>query len=75
MRLFIDKISTKLIYLKRSKGELTIVISETNIKDKKLDTEITIKKIRKYLKKYSLKDTVDLIMQVKKVKKKFIIYV
>ena len=70
MRLFIDKISTKLIYLKDLKGELTIVISETNIKDKKLDTEITIKKIRKYLKKYSLKDTVDLIMQVEKRSKK-----
>ena len=58
------------LFKKDLKGELTIVISETNIKDKTLDTEITIKKIRKYLKKYSLKDTVDLIMQVEKRSKK-----
>ncbi len=58
------------LFKKDLKGELTIVISETDIKDKKLDTENTIKKIREYLKKYSLKDTVDLIMQVEKRSKK-----
>ena len=38
------------LFKKDLKGELTIVISETNIKDKKLDTEITIKKLESILK-------------------------
>ena len=44
------------------KGELTIVISEDNIKVKKFDEEKVVNKIKKYLKKYTLKDTVNLIL-------------
>ena len=54
------------------KGELTVVISEKNIKDKALDKEKIIKKARKYLKKYSLKDTVNMILETEKLKKKVV---
>ena len=52
------------------KGELTIVISEKNIKKKVLDKEKIVNKAKKYLKKYSLKDTVDLILESEKTNKK-----
>ena len=52
------------------KGELTIVISENNNKVKKFDEEKIVNKIKKHLKKYSLKDTVDLILETEKVNKK-----
>ena len=52
------------------KGELTIVISEDNIKVKKFDEEKVVNKIKKYLKKYSLKDTVALILETEKINKK-----
>ena len=52
------------------KGELTIVISENNNKVKKFDEEKIVNKIKKYLKKYSLKDTVNLILETEKVNKK-----
>ena len=52
------------------KGELTVVISENNIKLKKFDEEKIVNKIRIYLKKYSLKDTVNLILEIEKVNKK-----
>ena len=54
------------------KGELTVVISEKNIKNKALDKEKIIKKARKYLKKYSLKDTVNMILETEKLKKKVV---
>ncbi len=54
------------------KGELTIVISEKNIKEQKYDEKKIVNKIKKYLKKYSLKDTVDLILETEKVNKKMI---
>ena len=54
------------------KGELTVVISEKNIKDKALDKEKIIKKARKYLKRYSLKDTVNMILETEKLKKKVV---
>ena len=54
------------------KGELTVVISEKNIKDKALDKEKIIKKAKKYLKKYSLKDTVNMILETEKLKKKVV---
>ena len=59
------------------KGELTVVISENNIKSKIIDEEKIVNKIKKYLKNYSLKDTVNLILETEKInkKKKFIIYV
>ena len=52
------------------KGELTVVISEVNNKFKKFDDKKISTVIRKYLKKYSLKDTVDLIFQSEKLNKK-----
>tara|TARA_B100000902_G_scaffold396412_1_gene457324 strand:+ start:22 stop:861 length:840 start_codon:yes stop_codon:yes gene_type:complete len=52
------------------KGELTIVISEDNNKSVKIDEEKIVNKIKKYLKKYSLKDTVDLIVETEKINRK-----
>ena len=52
------------------KGELTIVISESSTKVKKFDEEKIVNKIKKYLKKLSLKDTVKLIYETEKVNKK-----
>ncbi len=52
------------------KGELTIVISEKNNKNVKFDEKKIVNKIKKYLKKYSLKDTVKLILETEKLSKK-----
>jgi len=52
------------------KGELTVVISEKNIKDKFFDEKKIIKKAELYLKKYSLKDVVELLFESEKVNKK-----
>ena len=52
------------------KGELTIVISESDKKVKRFDEEKIVNKVRKYLKKYSLKDTVNLISEIEKINKK-----
>ena len=52
------------------KGELTIVISENDKKVKKFDEEKIVNKIKKYLKSYSLKDTVNLILETEKINKK-----
>ena len=57
------------------KGEITVVISEINLKGKvKLevdDKEKIVKKAKKYLRKYSLKDTVNIIcLETKKMNKK-----
>ena len=52
------------------KGEFTIVISENNNKTKKIDEEKIVNKIKKYLKKYSLKDTVSLILETERINKK-----
>ena len=54
------------------KGELTVVISETENKIVKLDEEKIVNKIKKYLKKYSLKDTVNLILETERMNKKTI---
>ena len=54
------------------KGELTVVISENNIKSKIIDEEKIVNKIKKYLKNYSLKDTVNLIQETEKINKKYI---
>tara|TARA_Y100000022_G_scaffold119698_1_gene103437 strand:+ start:64 stop:900 length:837 start_codon:yes stop_codon:yes gene_type:complete len=51
------------------KGELTIVISERK-KTITYDEEKIVYKIKKYLKKYSLKDTVNLILETEKINKK-----
>ena len=52
------------------KGELTIVISENNEKFKKFDELKIVNKAKKYLKKYTLKDTIDLILETEKINKK-----
>ena len=54
------------------KGELTIVISEKVKKAKSFDEEKIVNKAKKYLKKYSLKDTVNLIFETEKINKKII---
>ena len=52
------------------KGEITIVISERIDKNRKFDEEKIVNNIKKYLKKYSLKDTVDLIVKAEKINRK-----
>ena len=52
------------------KGELTVVISEKKIKDKYFDKDKIINKATKYLKKLSLKDTVELILETEKANRK-----
>ncbi len=51
------------------KGELTVVISEKNMKTVVFDKQKIVNKLKKYLKKYSVKDTVDLIIKTEKIKK------
>ncbi len=63
----IDKLK---LFKSKIKGELTIVISESINKKKKYDEEKIVNNIKKYLKKYSLKDTVDLIVNVEKINRK-----
>ena len=63
----IDKLKSPINSIK---GELTIVISENDKKIKKFDEEKIVNKIKKYLKNYSLKDTVNLILETEKINKK-----
>ena len=52
------------------RGEITIVISESDAKIKKFDEEKIVNKIKKYLKNYSMKDTVNLILETENINKK-----
>ena len=52
------------------KGELTVVISEIKSKVQSINKEKIINKAKKYLKKYSLKDTVALISETENANKK-----
>ena len=63
----IDKIN---MFKTSIKGELTVVISEKNIKDKFFDEKKIIKKAKIYLKKYSLKDVVEILFESEKISKK-----
>ncbi len=63
----VDKIN---MFKSQTKGELTIVISEKNIKDKFFDEKKIITKAKLYLKKYSLKDVVELLFETEKMNKK-----
>ncbi len=63
----IDKIN---MFKTPLKGELTVVISEKNTKDKYFDENKITEKARMYLKKYSLKDVVELIFETEKINKK-----
>ena len=49
---------------------MTVVISDTSLRKGQTDKSIIINKAKKFLKKYSLKDTVDLILETEKFKKK-----
>ena len=62
----IDKIE---LFQSSIRGELTIVISENNKKGKNFDEKKIVNKIKKYLKKYSLKDTVNLLLETEKLNK------
>ncbi len=52
------------------KGELTVLISEKISKEKTFDEKKIVNKIKKYLNKYSLKDTVNLMLKSEKISKK-----
>ena len=52
------------------KGELTVVISEKKTKDEININEEIILKAKKYLKKYSLRDVVELLFKTEKINKK-----
>ena len=52
------------------KGEITIVISEKKNNTKIFDEKKIVNKIKKYLKNYSLKDTVNLIVETENINKK-----
>ena len=52
------------------KGELTFIISNMDLKEKTINEEKIINKAKKYLKKYSVKHTVDLIMETEQINKK-----
>ena len=64
-----DEINNLKMFKSPLKGELTVIISES-YENKDLDKKKIIKKARNYLKKYTLKDTVDLIFQSEKINKK-----
>ncbi len=67
---FREEIKNLKLFKNSFKGELTVVISEINNKIKEFDDKKISIQARKYLKKYSLKDTVDLIYQSEKINKK-----
>ena len=52
------------------KGELTVIISNQNSNIKRFNEEKIVNKAKKYLKKYSLKDTVNLILETEKINRK-----
>ena len=64
------KIDTINMFKTKLKGELTVVLSEKNIKNKILDESEIKKKAKIYLKKYSLKDVVELLFKSEKIHKK-----
>ena len=52
------------------KGEITLVVSNDNSNNKPINMERIINKAKNYLKKYSVKDTVDLIIKTENISKK-----
>ena len=58
------------LFKNKLKGEITVVISEKKTQQDTFNEVKIINKAKKFLKKYSLKDTVDLILETEKVKKK-----
>ena len=67
---FREEIDNIKLFKNQLKGELTVVISDTSLRKGQTDKSIIINKAKKFLKKYSLKDTVDLILETEKFKKK-----
>ncbi len=65
-----EEIDNLKLFENNLKGELTIVISENDKKIKIFDEKKIVNKVIKYLKKYSLKDTVNLISETEKINKK-----
>ena len=65
-----EEIDDLKIFENNLKGELTIVISENDRKVENYDEEKIVNKVKKYLKKYSLKDTVNLISETERINKK-----
>jgi len=63
----VDKIN---LFKTPLKGELSVVISDEKIKKKVLDENNIVKKARLYLKKYSLKDVVELLFESERINKK-----
>ena len=56
--------------LNRSKENLLLLYLKKFLKKKKINKEKIVKKIKNYLKKYSVRDTVNLILKTEKVNKK-----
>ena len=67
---FREDINNIKMFKNQLKGELTVVISEGKFKDKKLDKKKIYSEAKKYLKKYTLKDTVDIIFEKENINKK-----
>jgi 16S rRNA (cytidine1402-2'-O)-methyltransferase len=65
-----ENIDNIIPFSERLKGELTVIVSENNNEKKALDKDKIVNKAKRYLKKYSLKDTVDLILESEKTNKK-----
>ena len=63
-------IDTINMFKTKIKGELTVVLSEKNIKNKIFDESEIKKKAKIYLKRYSLKDVVELLFKSEKTNKK-----
>ena len=66
---FRDRIKDMKLFNPTLKGELTIVISENISKKQPVNEKKIVNKIKKYLKNYSLKDTVELILETENVSK------
>ena len=71
---FREEIDSIKMFKNPVKGELTLIVSQKDFVSKKkvIDEEKIVNKAKKYLKRYSLKDTVDLISDSEKINKKFI---
>ena len=67
---FRDNVNNFKLFKTPLKGELTIVISEKNNKDKIFNEKEIMQKAKKYLKSLSVKDTVEIIFKREKINKK-----
>ena len=65
-----EEIDSIKLFKSQIKGELTVVISEKINKRKDVDLVKISKDIKKYLKKYSLKDVVELMAKKEQISKK-----